>query len=60
ITIISPKIGYDKAALLGKQLAKGTSIRSALKKLGYGPKEIDVLLEMKDLVKPGIPAKKVQ
>ncbi len=60
ITIISPKIGYDKAAVLGKHLAKGTSIRSALKKLGYGPKEINALLEMRDLVRPGIPAKKVQ
>ncbi len=60
ITIISPKIGYDKAAVLGKHLAKGVSIRSALKKLGYGPKEINALLEMRDLVHPGIPAKKVQ
>lgn len=60
ITVISPKIGYDKAAVLGKQLAKGVTIRSALKKLGYGPKEINTLLEMRDLVNPGIPAKKVQ
>ena len=59
ITIVSPKIGYDKAAVLGKQLAKGVSIRIALKKLGYGPKEINALLEMRDLVRPGIPAKKV-
>jgi fumarate hydratase class II len=58
ITVISPKIGYDRAAVLGKQLAKGISIRSALKKLGYGPREIDAMLEMKDLVKPGIPSKK--
>jgi fumarate hydratase class II len=59
ITLISPKIGYDKAAMLGKQLAKGVSIRSALKKLGYGSKEIDEILNLKDLVKPGIPAKKL-
>ncbi|HEY6282421.1 MAG TPA: class II fumarate hydratase [Nitrososphaerales archaeon] len=59
VTIISPNIGYDKAAVLGRQLAKGVSIRSALKKLGYSPKEIDALLEMRDLVNPGIPAKKV-
>jgi fumarate hydratase class II len=60
ITVISPKIGYDKAAVLGKQLAKGVSIRSALKKLGYKPKEIDGILELKDLVKPGIPARKIR
>ncbi len=59
ITVISPKIGYDKAAVLGKQLAKGVSIRTALKKLGYGAKEIDAILDMKDLVRPGIPSKKV-
>lgn len=59
ITVISPKIGYDKAAVLGKQLAKGVSVRAALKRLGYSPKEIDEILELKDLVKPGIPSKKV-
>jgi fumarate hydratase, class II len=60
ITVVSPKIGYDKAAVLGKELAKGTSIRSALKKLGYGPSQIDAMLELKDLVKPGIPVKKAK
>jgi fumarate hydratase class II len=60
ITVVSPKIGYDKAAVLGKELAKGTSIRSALKKLGYGPSQIDAMLELKDLVKPGIPANKAK
>jgi fumarate hydratase, class II len=60
ITIVSPKIGYDKASVLGKQLAKGVSIRDALKKLGYGPKEIDSMLDLKDLVRPGIPSKKAR
>jgi fumarate hydratase class II len=60
ITVVSPKIGYDKAAVLGKHLAKGVPIRTALKELGYGPKEIDAMLEMKDLVKPGIPSRKSQ
>ena len=59
ITVISPKIGYDKAAVLGKQLAKGVPIRDALKKLGYSPKEINQILELRNLVKPGIPARKV-
>ncbi len=58
ITLISPRIGYDKASVIGKQLAKGVPIRSALKKLGYGEKEVDSMLDMKSLVRPGIPAKK--
>jgi fumarate hydratase, class II len=57
ITLVSPRIGYDKAAEIGKQMAKGVSIRSALKKLGYDEKEIEGLLNMKDLVEPGIPSK---
>ena len=59
ITLVSPKIGYDKASEIGKQMARGVSIRSALKKLGYGEKEIDAILNMKDLVEPGIPSKKI-
>jgi fumarate hydratase class II len=59
ITLISPKIGYDKAAVLGKMLNKGLAIRSALQKLGYKPQQIEALLDMKDMVKPGIPSKKI-
>ena len=59
ITVVSPKIGYDKAAVLGKEIAKGLTIRAALKKLGYGPKEIDAILDMGRLVRSGIPSKKV-
>ncbi len=59
ITVVSPKIGYDKASLLGKKLAKGESIRTALKGLGYSPKEIDSMLDLRELVKPGIPSRKV-
>lgn len=59
ITVVSPKIGYDKAAVLGKDIARGVSIRAALKKLGYGQKEIDSILDMRRLVEPGIPSKKV-
>jgi fumarate hydratase class II len=57
--VISPKIGYDKATEIGKQMAKGVSIRTALRKLGYSEKEIDHLLSMKNLVEPGIPSKRV-
>ena len=59
ITVISPKIGYDRAAELGKRLAKGASIRTALKELGYSEKEIDSILDLSKLVRPGIPAKKL-
>lgn len=59
VTIVSPKIGYDKAAKLGKALAKGGTIRSALKELGYSESEVDSLLDLKKLVRPGIPAKEV-
>ena len=59
ITLVSPKIGYDKAADMGKQIAKGVPIRTALRKLGYSDKEIDTLLNMKNLVEPGIPSKKL-
>ncbi|MBI3859325.1 MAG: fumarate hydratase [Thaumarchaeota archaeon] len=59
ITVISPKIGYDKAAAVGKRLARGLSIRDALKELGFTQKEIDLILDMKGLVKPGIPSKKL-
>lgn len=58
ITVVSPRIGYDKAAVLGKQLAKGVPIRTALMKLGYSQKEIASILDMKRLVEPGFPSKK--
>jgi fumarate hydratase, class II len=57
ITVISPRIGYDKAAAIGKRLAKGGTIRSALLEQGFSKKEIDRILDLRRLVKPGIPAK---
>ncbi len=59
ITVVSPKIGYDKASVLGKELAKGVAIRTALGRLGYSDAEVDRILNLKELVKPGIPAKKL-
>jgi len=59
ITIISPRIGYDKAAVVGKQLAKGVPIRAALKELGFTDTEIIKVLDLRGLVRPGIPAKKL-
>jgi len=59
ITVISPKIGYDKAAVLGKRLARGVPVRVALKELGYSAKEIESILDLRGLVRPGIPSKKL-
>ncbi|HYC12168.1 MAG TPA: lyase family protein [Nitrososphaerales archaeon] len=59
ITVISPRIGYDKAAVVGKQLAKGVPIRSALRDLGFKDSEIEKILDLGSLVRPGIPAKKL-
>ncbi len=60
ITVISPIIGYDKASQIGKRLSKGYSIRDALRELGFKDEEIDKLLNLENLVKPGIPAKEKQ
>ena len=57
ITVISPVIGYDKASEIGKRLNKGMSIREALKELGFKDEEIDRILDLQKLVKPGFPAK---
>ena len=59
ITVISPKIGYDKAAVVGKQLAKGVPIRSALRGLGFTEREVERILDLDSLVKPGIPSKEL-
>jgi fumarate hydratase class II len=60
VTVISPRIGYDKAAKIGKRLVRGLSIRDALEELGYTEKEIDKIFDLKNLVRPGIPAKKLK
>jgi fumarate hydratase class II len=50
ITAISPAIGYDKASKVGKKLARGLSIRDALKQVGYSKREVDDLLDLRRLV----------
>lgn len=50
VTAISPAIGYDKAATVGKKLARGLSIRDGLKQLGYSDGEIDHILDLRKLV----------
>jgi fumarate hydratase class II len=57
ITVISPVIGYERAAEVGKRLAKGLSIRDALRELGFDDHAIDELLDLGRLVRPGIPAR---
>jgi fumarate hydratase class II len=57
ITVISPVIGYDKAAQIGKRLTAGLSIREALREIGFREEEIDKVLNLESLVKPGIPSK---
>jgi fumarate hydratase class II len=52
ITAISPTIGYDRAAKVGKDIARGLSIRDGLRQLGYTDKEVDKLLDLRRLVDP--------
>jgi len=57
ITVISPVIGYDKAAQIGKRLTAGLSIREALREIGFKDEDVDKVLNLESLVKPGIPSK---
>jgi fumarate hydratase, class II len=52
VTAISPSIGYDKAAKVGKKLARGLSVRDGLKQLGYTDREVDKILDLRKLVDP--------
>ncbi len=56
ITLVSPIIGYDKAAEVSRMLYEGKPIREALKSIGLKDEEIDKILELEKLVKPGIPS----
>lgn len=55
ITAISPVVGYDKASEVGRRVAGGLSIREALRELGYSDEEIDRLLDVDRLTRPGFP-----
>jgi fumarate hydratase, class II len=52
ITAISPTIGYDKAAKMGKKVVRGLSIRDGLKHLGYTDREADKILDLRKLTNP--------
>jgi len=56
ITVISPIIGYEKAAEVSRMLYEGKTIEEALKALGFTGDEIDRILDMSKLTEPGIPA----
>lgn len=55
ITVLSPKIGYDKAAELSRMIYEGKSVREALKAAGLSDDEVERLLDLKKLTRPGIP-----
>jgi fumarate hydratase, class II len=52
ITAIGPTVGYDKAAKVGKMIARGLSVRDGLKQLGYTEREVDKILDLRKLVDP--------
>lgn len=57
VTVISPIIGYDKASQVALKVAQGTPIRKALKEIGLSDEEIERILDLRRLTRPGIPAK---
>jgi fumarate hydratase class II len=57
VTVISPIIGYDKATQVALKVAQGTPIRKALKEIGLSDEEIERILDLRRLTRPGIPAK---
>ncbi len=54
VTLISPILGYDKAAELGKAIMRGKSIREAMRDAGLSEEEIDEVLNVSKLTRPGI------
>ena len=60
VTVIAPMIGYDEAAKLSEMLERGASMRDALKRLGLAQEDIDRLLDLDRLTKPGIPSMEVR
>jgi fumarate hydratase class II len=59
ITLVSPLIGYGKAAELSKILLRGVSIRQALRELGFSEEDINRILDPRRLTSPGISSKKL-
>lgn len=59
ITILTPLIGYDKAAELAVGLSKGKDLIILLKELGFDDITISKILDLSRLVKPGFLIKNV-
>lgn len=61
VTVVAPIVGYDKAAVIAKRvLEQRRSIKEVMvEELGLPREEVDRLLDLKKLTRPGIPAKAV-
>jgi fumarate hydratase class II len=60
ITLISPLIGYDKASEISKKIYRGEPLRKILKEMGFEDSEINRILDLERLTKPGIPVKDLE
>lgn len=60
ITVISPIIGYEKAAEVSRMIYEGKTIKEALKNLGFSEEEINRILDTSKLTEPGIPALEIK
>jgi len=58
VTVISPIVGYDRAAEVGRRVARGESLADALRALGLDELAVGELLDLRRLVGPGIPARR--
>jgi fumarate hydratase class II len=58
-TALNTAVGYDKAAQVAKKAAKEhKSVRAAAKEMGLlSDKELDRLLDVREMTEPGIPGK---
>lgn len=60
VTVLAPIIGYEKAAELSKLMASGKPVKEALAELGFSRDEIEAMLDLKKLTRPGIPARELK
>ena len=52
LTVLSPRLGYDKVAMIAERLQAGVSLEEALQAEGIDIKEVEGLLDPHGLVKP--------
>jgi fumarate hydratase class II len=55
VTVLNPRIGYDKAVQIGKKaLAENLTLRDAAEQLGYvSPADFDAWVKPEEMVAPG-------